>query len=200
LFTFAPASVALSATSLDTSDHDAHETTLLHGSPSKKDFLDQIKRLKAADTIDNNIERNRSTDHDLDSYTSTPIVESRTTSMVEPRATPIAEQRTTSMETTTTNSVVCCTLTSNNRSIDVLLVVSKKITSYKSCEIKVNFSMKKLKEKYCSMARKQIKNERSSDMVEHRFNIHIDENQNDEAEDELQRQIDKADFQRYDHW
>lgn len=31
---------------------------------------------------------------------------------------------------------------------------------------------------------------------DHRFEIHIGENQNEEAEDELRRQIDKTDFER----
>jgi DNA mismatch repair protein PMS2 len=67
------------------------------------------------------------------------------------------------------------------------------ITSYKSCEMKVKFNMKKLKEKYRLLNEKE---DISSSISDHRFNIHIEENQNEEAEDELKRQIDKSDFER----
>jgi hypothetical protein len=54
--------------------------------------------------------------------------------------------------------------------------------------------MNKLKEKYRLMSEKE---DISSSISDHRFNIHIGEDQNDEAEDELRRQIDKTDFERY---
>jgi DNA mismatch repair protein PMS2 len=54
--------------------------------------------------------------------------------------------------------------------------------------------MKKLKEKY---RLKTEKEDISSVISDHRFNIHIEENQNEEAEDELRRQIDKTDFERF---
>jgi hypothetical protein len=56
--------------------------------------------------------------------------------------------------------------------------------------------MNKLKEKYRLMSEKE---DISSSMSDHRFNIHIGEDQNDEAEDELRRQIDKTDFERCVH-
>jgi hypothetical protein len=59
--------------------------------------------------------------------------------------------------------------------------------------MKVKFNMNKLKEKYRLMAEKE---DISSAISDHRFNIHIDEEQNEEAEDELRRQIDKTDFER----
>ena len=54
--------------------------------------------------------------------------------------------------------------------------------------------MNKLKEKYRSKTEKERV---LSSLSDHRFNIHIEENQNEEAEDELRRQIDKADFERF---
>lgn len=54
--------------------------------------------------------------------------------------------------------------------------------------------MKRLKEKY------RTRNEQadaSPALSDHHFNIHIEENQNEEAEDELRRQIDKSDFERF---
>jgi hypothetical protein len=60
--------------------------------------------------------------------------------------------------------------------------------------MKVKFNMNKLKEKY----RLRIEKKDSSSLIsDHCFNIHIEENQNEEAEDELKRQIDKTDFQRF---
>ena len=53
--------------------------------------------------------------------------------------------------------------------------------------------MTKLKEKYRLMV---DKTDVSSAISEHRFNIHLGEDQNDEAEDELRRQIDRVDFER----
>jgi len=60
--------------------------------------------------------------------------------------------------------------------------------------MKVKFSMNKLKEKYRLMNRKE---DISSSISDHHFNIHIEENQNEEAEDELRRQINKTDFERF---
>ena len=57
----------------DDDDDDLHDATLLHGSPSKKDFLDRIKQFKQKDE---EIEIEIATDHDLQMYTSTPIVRS----------------------------------------------------------------------------------------------------------------------------
>lgn len=54
--------------------------------------------------------------------------------------------------------------------------------------------MKKLKEKYQAMTERE---DISSSISDHRFNIHIEEDQNEEAENELRRQIDKTDFERY---
>ncbi|CAF4015349.1 unnamed protein product [Rotaria sp. Silwood2] len=140
----------------DEDEDDPHVVTLVHGSPSKKDFLDKIKQLKQNDiTEEDEIEIPVSTDHDLQMYTSTPIVKEKSQ--------PIEQFE------------------------------SIKVTSYKSCEIKVKFSMNKLKEKYRSMTEKD---DISSTISDHRFNIHIEEDQNDEAEDELRRQIDKTDFER----
>ncbi|CAF4053342.1 unnamed protein product [Rotaria sp. Silwood2] len=140
----------------DEDEDDPHVVTLVHGSPSKKDFLDKIKQLKQNDiTEEDEIEIPVSTDHDLQMYTSTPIVKEKSQ--------PIEQFE------------------------------SIKVTSYKSCEIKVKFSMNKLKEKYRSMTEKD---DISSAISDHRFNIHIEEDQNDEAEDELRRQIDKTDFER----
>jgi DNA mismatch repair ATPase MutL len=121
--------------------------TLLHGSPSKKDFLDKIKQLKKKDEEE---EKELSTDHDLKMYTSTPVVIKEKPKNIE-------------------------------------------VTSYKSCEMKVKFNMNKLKEKYRLMNEKE---DISSSISDHHFNIHIEENQNEEAEDELKRQIDKSDFER----
>lgn len=59
--------------------------------------------------------------------------------------------------------------------------------------MKVKFNLEKLKEKY------RLINEKvdvSSAISEHNFNIHIEEDQNEQAEDELQRQINKTDFER----
>lgn len=61
--------------------------------------------------------------------------------------------------------------------------------------MKVKFNMNKLREKYRLMAEKE---DPSSAISEHHFNIHIEENQNEEAEDELRRQINKTDFERLD--
>ncbi|CAM4816827.1 unnamed protein product [Rotaria magnacalcarata] len=138
-------------------EEDPHVSTLVHGSPSKKDFLDKLKALKQSDIKEgDDMEITLSTDHDLQSYhTSTPAVKENPKSVEQSE--------------------------------------SIKVTSYKSCEIKVKFNMKKLKEKYRSMAAKQ---DISSAISDHRFNIHIEEDQNEEAEDELRRQIDKTDFER----
>ena len=62
------------------------------------------------------------------------------------------------------------------------------------CEIKVKFSLNRLKEKY--QLRQEKHEEILSNNAETRFNIHIEENQNEQAEEELQRQIDRSDFQR----
>lgn len=59
--------------------------------------------------------------------------------------------------------------------------------------MKVKFSLEKLREKYRLMSEKE---DLSSSISDHHFNIHIEENQNDEAEDELRRQINKTDFER----
>lgn len=44
---------------------------MLHGTPSKKDFLDQVKKLREIDQIEEEGEET-ATDHDLQHYTSTP--------------------------------------------------------------------------------------------------------------------------------
>ncbi|CAF0875032.1 unnamed protein product [Adineta steineri] len=134
-------------------DDDPHDKTLLHGSPSKKDFLDKIKQLKQNDEESEEIRV--SVDHDLQMYTSTPIAKEK------PK--PVEELK------------------------------SIQVTSYKSCEIKVKFNMNKLKEKYRVMSEKT---DISSSISNHHFNIHIGEDQNEEAEDELRRQINKTDFER----
>jgi len=59
--------------------------------------------------------------------------------------------------------------------------------------MKVKFNFDKLKEKYRLL---NEKTDISSMISEHHFNIHIDENQNEQAEDELRRQINKTDFER----
>ncbi|UJR14601.1 hypothetical protein I4U23_001596 [Adineta vaga] len=161
LFTFESHSIAKDKLSLseneeedeeEEEEEDSHENTLLHGSPSKKDFIDKIKQLRQKDE---ETEIPVSTDHDLQVYTSTPAVKEKSKPFEEPK--------------------------------------NIQVTSYKSCEIKVKFSMDKLKEKYRAMSEKE---DISSVISDHRFNIHIEENQNEEAEDELRRQIDKADFER----
>ena len=53
--------------------------------------------------------------------------------------------------------------------------------------------MAKLKKKYEVMSQNE---DVSSVISDHRFNIHLEEDQNEEAEDELRRQIDKTDFER----
>ncbi len=65
-------------------DDDPHDVALLHGSPSKKDFLDKIKQLKQRDEKEEEEEEREekneiriSTDHDLQTYTSTPIVKEK---------------------------------------------------------------------------------------------------------------------------
>jgi hypothetical protein len=61
-------------------EDDPHDVALLHGSPSKKDFLDKIKQLKQRDEKEEEEEENEitiSTDHDLQTYTSTPIVKEK---------------------------------------------------------------------------------------------------------------------------
>jgi len=67
-------------------DDDPHDVALLHGSPSKKDFLDKIKQLKQRDEKEEAEEEEEgeeeneiriSTDHDLQTYTSTPIVKEK---------------------------------------------------------------------------------------------------------------------------
>jgi hypothetical protein len=73
LFTFAPDTIlqrSQSSAKNDMDDDDSNELTLLHGSPSKKDFLDKVKQLREKDEPEIRI----STDHDLQTYTSTPIV------------------------------------------------------------------------------------------------------------------------------
>lgn len=80
LFTFSSHSIARSTPSSAKTDdeleeedeEDPHDVTLLHGSPSKKDFLDKIKQLKQKDNDE--VSETISTDHDLQTYTSTPIV------------------------------------------------------------------------------------------------------------------------------
>ena len=64
-------------------DEDSHDATLLHGTPSKKDFLDKIKELRKEDedTADEDI----STDHDLLAYTSTPVTEKKLEKIEEPK-------------------------------------------------------------------------------------------------------------------
>ncbi|CAF1271135.1 unnamed protein product [Rotaria sordida] len=166
LFTFESHSIAkTSPSNIPNNDEDADEddprvTTLVHGTPSKKDFLDKIKQLKQNDKTEEDGEEDEieipiSTDHDLQMYTSTPFIKEKPE------------------------------LIEQSESI--------KVTSYKSCEIKVKFSMNKLKEKYRLMTEKE---DISSAISDHRFNIHIEEDQNEEAEDELRRQIDKTDFER----
>ncbi|CAF1195553.1 unnamed protein product, partial [Adineta ricciae] len=155
LFTFESHSIAESTTELSLSeneDEDPHETTLLHGSPSKKDFLDKIKQLRQKDE---ETEVSASLDHDLLMYTSTPAVKEKAKPVEVPK--------------------------------------SIQVTSYNSCEIKVKFDMTKLKKKYEVMSQNE---DVSSVISDHRFNIHLEEDQNEEAEDELRRQIDKTDFER----
>jgi hypothetical protein len=56
---------------------------LLHGTPSKKDFLDQIKQLKEKEKEDNDeMEIRISTDHDLQMYTSPAIINDKPKSIV----------------------------------------------------------------------------------------------------------------------
>lgn len=61
-------------------EEDPHDNNLLHGSPSKKDFLDKIKQLRKRD--EDEIEITISTDHDLQVYTSQPKIEEKPKNIV----------------------------------------------------------------------------------------------------------------------
>lgn len=75
LFTFAARSPEKKT---NDDEENSQEKTLLHGTPSKKDFLDQVKKLHQNDRIDEEKDEKEeiSTDHDLQRYTSTPKVQS----------------------------------------------------------------------------------------------------------------------------
>ncbi|CAF4224206.1 unnamed protein product, partial [Rotaria sordida] len=88
LFTFESHSIAkTSPSNIPNNDEDADEddprvTTLVHGTPSKKDFLDKIKQLKQNDKTEEDGEEDEieipiSTDHDLQMYTSTPFIKEK---------------------------------------------------------------------------------------------------------------------------
>ena len=53
-------------------DEDSQEAILLRGSPSKKEFLDKVKHLKAIDQLEEQPpEQSTPTDHDLQTYAPT---------------------------------------------------------------------------------------------------------------------------------
>lgn len=85
LFTFAPDTVAQSSPTTTTEEEEEEENSqeniLLHGTPSKKDFLDQLKKLRENDQI----EEETKTDHDLQSYTSTQKVAAEEENIVSER-------------------------------------------------------------------------------------------------------------------
>lgn len=55
----------------DTVEEDSHDAALLHGTPSKKDFLDKVKQLR---NEDEETDPATSIDHDLQAYSVTPTV------------------------------------------------------------------------------------------------------------------------------
>lgn len=62
--------------------------------------------------------------------------------------------------------------------------------------MKVRFNLERLKEKYRANKEGQVKT--GLGKPESRFDAHIEADENEKAEEELQRQINKSDFERFE--